>query len=349
MTMIKNNLNNPAFDSMPQVTFALFAYNQEEFICEAISSAFSQDYQPLTIIISDDCSNDNTFELIKLMVASYLGPHKIIINRNVTNMGGHGVCAHVNKVFELVEDDLIILAAGDDISLSKRTSVLVKAWLAAGKPSGSLHSAVQTISNTQSKNNLVINGRTSFDNLSIQQAIRIGMVGLHGCSHAVTRDIFTQFGRLPDSISFEDRILAFRSFLVGKIIYCDEVLLQYRLHDNNLSGTNIFSDNEKWQKWINNMIGVYISFLADYKIIYENSLASKPIISEVENLIMHAEGSRLLITGNFFERFQSAVNYTNHLNFSDQLALMFKIFDFEDSFLFKIMSFVLRCFRKIRG
>jgi len=43
------------------VTFALFAYNQEKYIREEVEGAFSQTYQPLEIIWSDDCSSDRTF------------------------------------------------------------------------------------------------------------------------------------------------------------------------------------------------------------------------------------------------------------------------------------------------
>ena len=42
----------------PLVTFALFAYNQEQYIREAVEGAFSQTYEPLEIILSDDCSSD---------------------------------------------------------------------------------------------------------------------------------------------------------------------------------------------------------------------------------------------------------------------------------------------------
>ena len=44
----------------PRVTLAVIAYNQERFIREAIEGAFAQTYQPLEIILSDDCSSDRT-------------------------------------------------------------------------------------------------------------------------------------------------------------------------------------------------------------------------------------------------------------------------------------------------
>ena len=49
----------------PLVTFALFAYNQEKYIREAVEGAFSQTYQRMEIILSDDCSTDSTFDILK--------------------------------------------------------------------------------------------------------------------------------------------------------------------------------------------------------------------------------------------------------------------------------------------
>jgi len=39
----------------PLLTFALFGYNQEQYIREAVEGAFAQTYSPLEIILSDDC------------------------------------------------------------------------------------------------------------------------------------------------------------------------------------------------------------------------------------------------------------------------------------------------------
>ena len=60
----------------PLVTFALLAYNQERFVREAVRAAFEQTYRPLEIILSDDCSQDGTFEVLMNMAQSYTGPHK---------------------------------------------------------------------------------------------------------------------------------------------------------------------------------------------------------------------------------------------------------------------------------
>jgi len=63
--------NSPAVKDQPLISFVLLAYNQEAFIREAVQSALEQTYQPLEIILSDDFSKDDTFEIIKNMAASY--------------------------------------------------------------------------------------------------------------------------------------------------------------------------------------------------------------------------------------------------------------------------------------
>lgn len=93
--MIYGNLNlSEGTDDRPLVTFALFAYNQEKYIREAISGAFSQTYSPLEIIMSDDNSLDSTYEIMREEARAYQGPHKIILNRNSSNLG---IAYHVNK------------------------------------------------------------------------------------------------------------------------------------------------------------------------------------------------------------------------------------------------------------
>ena len=66
-----NEGKNPSIEERPLVTFALFAYNQERYIREAVEGAFAQTYEPLEIILSDDCSTDRTFEIMQEMVANY--------------------------------------------------------------------------------------------------------------------------------------------------------------------------------------------------------------------------------------------------------------------------------------
>ena len=107
----------------PLVTFAVFAYNQEKYIREAVEGAFSQTHSPLEIILSDDCSSDRTFEIMEEMAKAYEGPHKIVVVRNNANLG---TVDHVISVSRRARGKYLVVAAGDDISASQRTTTLVQ-------------------------------------------------------------------------------------------------------------------------------------------------------------------------------------------------------------------------------
>ena len=91
----------------PLITFALFAYNQEKFIEEAVLGVFYQTYSPLEIILSDDGSSDNTFEIMSRMASEYVGPHTIVLNRNQPNIG---LIQHVNKVVDEISKGEIVVS-----------------------------------------------------------------------------------------------------------------------------------------------------------------------------------------------------------------------------------------------
>ena len=113
-----NSFSNAA-PRAPLVTFALFAYNQEKFIREAVEGAFAQTYEPLEIILSDDCSTDRTFEIMQEMAAAYHGPHRV---RAVQTPHNLGVVQHVLLRGREAAGDIVVLAAGDDISLPERVT-----------------------------------------------------------------------------------------------------------------------------------------------------------------------------------------------------------------------------------
>jgi len=49
----------------PKISVDMGCYNFEKYIAEAIESVLSQTLQPYEIIISDDCSEDNSWEIIQ--------------------------------------------------------------------------------------------------------------------------------------------------------------------------------------------------------------------------------------------------------------------------------------------
>ena len=49
---------------MDKVSIAIATYNGARFLCEQLDSLYSQTVQPDEIIVSDDCSNDGTVDIL---------------------------------------------------------------------------------------------------------------------------------------------------------------------------------------------------------------------------------------------------------------------------------------------
>jgi glycosyltransferase involved in cell wall biosynthesis len=208
----------------PLISFVVVAYKQEDYIEEAVLSALSQTYQPLEIIISDDNSPDNTFGEIERIVSEYTGPHNIVLNRNIANIG---LIPHVNKVFEMAKGELIIVNAGDDISRKERTNNVYSAWIKSEKKARTIVSSVQRIDhNSDHVGKPIIRNKSYISELNLDNFI-YRYPGLDGASCAYDRRIFDKFGPLRYT-SIEDRTLAYRSIMDGNIVYIPTVDVMYR-------------------------------------------------------------------------------------------------------------------------
>ncbi|HDQ40459.1 MAG TPA: glycosyltransferase [Desulfonatronum sp.] len=96
------------------------SYNTERYIHDTIISVLNQTYSDFELIIVDDCSNDNTFEIVK----SFDDP-RIKAFRNIINIGAE---KNWNKCLSLARGDYIKILPGDDTlypaCLEKQAAIL---------------------------------------------------------------------------------------------------------------------------------------------------------------------------------------------------------------------------------
>lgn len=206
----------------PLVTFALFAYNQEKYIREAVEGAFSQTYSPLEIILSDDCSSDRTFEIMEAMAREYSGPHLVKVRKSPRN---RRLMGHINDVVVLAEGSIIVLAAGDDVSFPDRTAQL----LAIYRKWPSTLSACSNYFTFDAKSSHPIakeHSRVRRFSL-LRAASNFGGWG-QGASYSYRRECFYWPEQLPENLELEDRILPFRAAILGNVAYTNKRLLKWR-------------------------------------------------------------------------------------------------------------------------
>jgi len=299
------NTDVPMYD-LPQVTLAIFSFNQQNYINQALEGAFAQTYASLEILITDDCSSDNTVAEIEDFVSNYRGPHSVSFHRNQTNLGWDSWGLHISNAVERAGGELIVLAAGDDISTPNRVARLVEAWLSAGKPSGVLHSAFETISDTSTFKGTLREEGMFFGNQTPLELVRNDGEGILGATMAFTKDLFERFGTLPDKTVFEDRVLGFRAILAGKVLYVSQPLVRYRIHDTNVSGPNIYADAALWLRFCRGHEMLSAAFRGDYLKICPRETADPKLLCAIDQRAQHFRRTGKLVTGNPFQRAMAA-------------------------------------------
>ncbi len=207
----------------PPVSMLLIAYEQEATIGAAVRGALAQTYSPLEILISDDASTDGTWAEIERAARDHRGPHRLVLQRNAVNLG---IGAHLDSLVARSNGELLVVAAGDDVSLPHRCARLVDAWLAAGRRPDLIASRLLDIDAEDREGGEIVP-----TDLAAYRDARDWIARpphVVGAAQAWTRRVYDRFGRLPAGSVAEDRLMVFRAILAGGAITLAEPLVRYR-------------------------------------------------------------------------------------------------------------------------
>lgn len=95
-------------ENKPKVSVLIPTYNSAAYLDEAITSVLNQTYTDFELIIVDNCSIDNTKELVQ----KYLSDNRVSYYRNDSNIG---LGNNWNKCLELANGEYIKYLCSDDI------------------------------------------------------------------------------------------------------------------------------------------------------------------------------------------------------------------------------------------
>ena len=94
--------------SLPNLSVIVPNYNHAKYLETSLSAILNQSVPPLEVIVLDDCSTDNSVEVIRRFAAQ----HPLI--RLVQNEKNLGVMANINKGIGLSRGEYIYIASADD-------------------------------------------------------------------------------------------------------------------------------------------------------------------------------------------------------------------------------------------
>lgn len=101
--------------SSPLVSVVVLTYNSSQYIIETLESAKAQTYPTIELIVSDDCSSDNTVAIVQSWLAKYQS--RFVRTEVVTVTINTGVSANCNRCIKATTASWVKMISGDDILL----------------------------------------------------------------------------------------------------------------------------------------------------------------------------------------------------------------------------------------
>jgi glycosyltransferase involved in cell wall biosynthesis len=209
----------------PLVSIIINNYNYDRFIAEAIDSALNQTYAAIEVIVVDDCSTDNSRQII----GSY-GDRIIPVLHEVNGKQG----AAFNSGFAKSQGDIIIFLDSDDCLYPQAVERIVAVW----KPGISkVHYRLNVVNATGEPR--------GFSYPPVTQPLAQGEVwktvleqgsynGVATSGNALSREALSNVMPIaPEYATTSDDYLSVLIPLFGDVVAVEEPLGLYRLHDSN--------------------------------------------------------------------------------------------------------------------
>ena len=230
----------------PLISIALCTYNGEKFLQEQMDSILAQTYQKLEIIVVDDCSTDETIDIVNVYAEK---DSRIKLFRNEVNLG-------FNKNFEralgLTSGEYIAICDQDDIWLPQKLQRLLD----------------------NIKNNWLIFSNSSYvgglkqgkllNKFKLPESYKGILLRNHVTGHTsiMHRDFLNCVLPFPKA-GYYDWWMGFVASYHHKIAFLDEVLTLYRVHAGSVVQSRLDAGNVKKQEFENTL--KMLEAFSDYK------------------------------------------------------------------------------------
>ncbi|AGW91659.1 hypothetical protein N234_16645 [Ralstonia pickettii DTP0602] len=213
----------------PLISIITTSYNYERFIGRAIESVLEQTYQNWELVIVDDCSSDGSWEAI-----SQYKDARVRAFRNEVNLGA---CASYNKAYSYCNGTLIASLDSDDVFLPEKLEIQVAEFqchpemdvcgtkIEVVDEAGTVLPGDPAAAWFNDSRDLNVPGEWVWEN--------------HLCHSSVIlrKELHDALGGFREDLTYTpDWNMWIRALAAGaRFSMVDRVLLQYRVHGNNIT------------------------------------------------------------------------------------------------------------------
>lgn len=219
--------------SFPLVSVIIPVYNHAQYIVECLESIAVQDYNNIEVLLCDDGSSDNSFE-----VASEWIKNNTQIKASIVKQKNQGVCKTLNKLIDQANGKYIAPCASDDFltvhSISERVEVLENT-------PDKLAVIGDAIVVDQDSNEVAPSAMISLYKAHYQRLLNdiakelVFRWSVVGPTLLIRKDAYSQIGKYDESLLVEDREFYLRLLKSDSLIFHPATVAGYRIHTDNAS------------------------------------------------------------------------------------------------------------------
>lgn len=244
----------------PIVTVIVPAYNHQEWVKESILSVINQTYgyENIQLIVTDDCSTDNTPKILKDLAEIY--DFDLILHQR-----NNGICSTLNEMISLSKGKYITSIASDDImfvdKIEKQINILNE------------HPDIDILAGScfiidKDGNNIYsfpIPNEQTLITYSFEDLFLMLKPGFPAGSIIIKRDLFQKIGAYDSNYKVEDYYFLLKAAAnKAKIVRSNLPFNYYRLHRSSFSCNfevmelevdkilEIYKDHPKYSKALQN-------------------------------------------------------------------------------------------------
>lgn len=219
------------------ISVCMATYNGEKFIKEQLSSILNQISECDEIIISDDCSNDNTIQIILSFKDD-----RIKLYQNKINVG---VVKNFENSIKKASKNYIFLSDQDDIWKEMKVQKILTTFNENPDVTMVFSNAEYIDANGESNGENFFSANVSETSL-FYHFVRPKFLG---CTVAFRNKSISKLLPFPEKIPVHDWWIGMLHIYYGKVKYIPENLISYRRHDANVTSNtrNNLSIILKWR------------------------------------------------------------------------------------------------------
>jgi glycosyltransferase involved in cell wall biosynthesis len=233
---------------MDIVSIVLCTYNGGAFVNEQLLSIRNQTYSNLEIIVCDDCSNDNTIEILK---SHQIQDSRIKLHFNEINIG---YTKNFSKASELATGKFVAFSDQDDVWHKQKIEILIQKAIQSNCP-------IVYCDSIRFENKIPEDAKENprYRRFEGNDPKKISIFNtVSGHAMLVKKDFLKDFLPFDFNLFYDWHLAAFGA-CNGGVTYVSQTLVYQRIHPNNITIGSGFNHNDKSSKPIfNKMVDTHL-------------------------------------------------------------------------------------------